>query len=347
MPGDADEQTDVYERHTGTTRLVSAGQFTGEGNHSGNGPYDAQLQGLSEDGTVAFLTTDEQLTVEDFDSLKDVYARLPTGTLLISRGNDSSVEEALAPPPPVLERTNPESPDVSTEPRVIGSEDESVESTAVVKLYTSLDCSGEPAATGTVEDLEEGIAISVESGAITKFTATAEAEGFVSACSAPPLEYRQQAPTPPGEEGEGGGESGGEEGGGGSGGGDSSPPASSPAPAPAPTKTHDGVAYVTPVTRITFGPAFKTRIRRPVFRFTDSTGQPDTRFICRVDRRRWKGCASPVRLKGLGHGRHVFRVKAVNAVGAWEVRPMKRKFKLVGASRRHLKHTRHQRRGRR
>ena len=344
VPGDADEQTDVYERRAGMTRLVSAGQFTGEGAHSGNGPYDAQLQGLSDDGTVAFLTTDEQLTVEDFDSLKDVYARLPTGTLLISRGNDSSIEEALAPPPPVLERTDPESPDLSTEPSVIGSEDEAVESTAVVKLYTSLDCSGEPAATGTVEELEEGIAVSVESDAVTKFTATAEAEGFVSACSAPPLEYRQEAAAPPAEEGEGGGGSGGGEGGGGSG-GDSSPPASTSAPAPAPTKTHDGVAYVTPLTRITFGPAFKTRIRRPVFRFTDSTGQPDTRFICRVDRRRWKGCASPIRLKGLGHGRHVFRVKAENAAGVWEARPQKRKFKLVGVGGRHRKHARHHRRG--
>ena len=234
----------------------------------------------------------------------------------------------------------------STEPSVIGSEDEAVESTAVVKLYTSLDCSGEPAATGTVEELEEGIAVSVESDAVTKFTATAEAEGFVSACSAPPLEYRQEAPTPPGEEGEGGGESGGGEGGGGSSGEGGRAPLRRPL-RPAPMKTHDGVAYVTPITRITFGPAFKTRIRRPVFRFTDSTGQPDTRFICRVDRRRWKGCASPVRLKGLGQWRHVFRVKAVNAVGLWEVRPKKRKFKLVGAGGRHRKHARHHRRGRR
>ncbi len=348
VPGDADEQTDVYERHAGATRLVSAGQFTGEGIHSGNGPYDAQLQSVSQDGTIAFLTTDEQLTSEDFDSLKDIYARLPTGTLLISRGNDSSVEEALAPPPPALERTDPESPGVSTEPSVIGSEEESVESTAVVKLYTSLDCSGEPIATGTVEELEAGIAVAVEAGAVTRFTATAEAEGFVSACSEPPLEYRQEAPAAPGE---GGGESGGggADGSGRSSGGGGAGPASTPAPAPspAPVPTHDGIAYVAPTTRITFGPAFKTRIRRPVFRFTDSTGQPGTRFICRVDRRRWKGCSSPTRLKGLGRGRHVFRVKAENAAGVWEARPSKRKFKLVGVGGRGRKHARHHRRGRR
>jgi len=356
VPGDADEQTDVYERRAGATRLVSAGQFTGEGAHSGNGPYDAQLQGLSEDGTVAFLTTDEQLTAEDFDSLRDVYARLPIGTLLVSRGNDSAVEEALAPPAPLLERTAPESPAASTEPAVIGSADEAVEPTASVKIYTTTDCSGEPAATGTVEELEAGIAVGVESGATTRIAATVEAEGFVSACSEPPLEYRQEAPAPPGEEeGGGSGGSGGEEAGsgdGGAGAGGSAPapspaPAPAPVPTPAPEPTHDGIAYVTPITRITFGPAFKTRIRRPVFRFTDSTGQPGTRFICRVDRRRWRHCRSPVRLKGLRRGRHVFRVKARNAAGTWEARPHRRRFKMVRGDGRHRKHTRHHKRGRR
>ena len=46
-----------------------------------------------------------------------------------------------------------------------------------------------------------------------------------------------------------------------------------------------GIAFVTPETQITFGPAFKTRKRRAVFRFVDATGQPGTRFVCKLDRR--------------------------------------------------------------
>jgi hypothetical protein len=100
------------------------------------------------------------------------------------------------------------------------------------------------------------------------------------------------------------------------------------------------------VSRITFGPAFKTRARRPVFRFVDATGQPGTSFICRLDRRRWRPCSSPLRLKHLRRGRHVLRVKAENAVGEWEQRPTKRAFKLVRRGG-HRRHGRHRRSGRR
>ena len=57
-----------------------------------------------------------------------------------------------------------------------------------------------------------------------------------------------------------------------------------------------------PRRRVTFGPSFKTRKRRPVFRFIDATGQPGTTFLCRVDKRRWKPCASPLKLPRLGRG---------------------------------------------
>jgi hypothetical protein len=202
---------------------------------------------------------------------------------------------------------------------VIGSEP--VEE-ASIKLYTTSDCSGEPVATGSAAELAEpGIAVSVAGGATTSFRATAEAEGFVSSCSGS-ISYRQETPAPPGEESGGGG---------GSGGGGSTP-ANAPAP-PAP-KTPKGDPYVTPVTRITFGPAFKTRAPHPVFRFTDSTGQPGTSFLCKVDRRAWKACSSPTRLTGLGRGRHVFEVRGVNAVGNAEAQPTSRSFKLVEAKRR-------------
>ncbi len=357
VDGDTDGRKDVYAGSSAATTWVSVGSINGNGNH------EARLDGASEEGALAFFTTKERLTDEDdFAGEEDVYSRgLPTGpTLLVSQGNDAELESKLAPPPPLLERTDPPSPAPLTEPKVIGSE---AEAAASIKLYETEDCSGEPVATGDAEELAEpGIAVSVESGATTVLRATAEAEGFVSACSGA-ISYKQEEATLPGEEsgggeepGGGGEESGGggsesgassttesgveESGGGGSGGGSTS--------SPAPTYG-GGQSYVAPATRITFGPAFKTRARRPVFRFTDSTGQPGTRFICRVDRARWRWCDSPVRLKHLRRGRHVFRVKARNAVGAWEARPTSRVFKLVrgGGNRNLRRHRHHSKRGRR
>jgi hypothetical protein len=84
-----------------------------------------------------------------------------------------------------------------------------------------------------------------------------------------------------------------------------------------------------PQTRITFGPASKTQTRRPVFRFTDATGQSGTEFRCRIDRRRWKGCSSPYRAQRLSPGAHAFSVKGTNS-GLSEIRPVARKFRVVG-----------------
>ena len=90
-----------------------------------------------------------------------------------------------------------------------------------------------------------------------------------------------------------------------------------------------GPEYLLPRTRITFAPASKTRSRNPVFRFTDSTGQTGTTFQCKVDRKQWRGCSSPLRLKRLGRGKHVLEIKATNAAGDVEPQPVKRAFKVV------------------
>ncbi|HEX6687587.1 MAG TPA: hypothetical protein VF085_02850, partial [Solirubrobacterales bacterium] len=136
---------------------------------------------------------------------------------------------------------------------------------------------------------------------------TAEAGGFVSQCSGS-VTYVQQ-----GKEGSGGG-------------GSSQPPKAKPAPDPGPLVL---LPFEIPRTRITFGPAFKTRMRRPVFRFTDATGQEGTKFVCKVDHGRWKSCGSPLKLKKLSRGKHSFGVKGVNAVGVWQEKPSKRRFKVV------------------
>lgn len=316
VDADADTQIDVYDRSGGGTALVSTGPI------NGNGPHGAQLQGASSDGAHAFFVTKERLTGEDdFAGEEDVYVRSASGTLLVSAENDPELD--LGPPPPQLQSTDPPSPGASTEPRIVGFE---AESAADIKIYTSPDCSGEPVATGSAEELADpGIAVTVAPGSTTAFRATAEAEGFASACSSP-LSYQQQNPTPPppppppgGGSGDGTGGSSGSGGGGaagGSGGGTGG-------------GSGGGLVYVTPATRITFAPASRTRARRPVFRFVDSTGQSGTRFRCRIDRRRWTGCKSPTKLKRLRPGRHVFRVRGINAAGEVERRPSKRVFRVV------------------
>jgi hypothetical protein len=306
-PGDRDEQTDVYER-TGATAQVSVGQLTGSGPYSGNGPFNAFFQGAAADGASVFLITAEQLTAEDSDTAEDVYMRSGGGTLLVSRGNDAELEAELAPPGPVLLGTDPESPGASNSPRIYGLEP--VE--ASIKLYTSANCSGEPTATGSAEELEEpGIVVTVETGSTTTFHAIAEAGGFVSPCSGEVI-YRQRD-----EESSGGG-----------GGGPLEKPKEKDPPALGPLIP---IRYEVPQTRITFGPAFKTRVRRPIFRFTDATEQAGTTFICKLDRHQWKPCTSPTKLRKLDRGKHAFRVKGANANGVWEAKPTKREFKLVGS----------------
>ena len=235
-------------------------------------------------------------------------------TRLVSQGNDPNLE--LGPEPPTLTGTNPASPGESTTPRVLGE----AAGGSSVKLYTSEDCSGEPVATGTAAELlSPGLTVSVAPNSLSTFRATAEAEGFVSACSQP-VAY-VQAPAGPG-------------------GGEGSevedvvenhegpfipkPISVETPPPPRPQQT-----YLTPRTRITFAPASKTRSRNPVFRFVDATGQAGTSFKCKVDRKAWRACSSPLRLKKLSRGKHVLAIEGVNGAGAVEPAPVKRRFEVV------------------
>jgi hypothetical protein len=308
---DEDTEADVYERSGAVTTRISSGAL------NGNGPFGAGLRGLSDDGSRVFFVTAERLAEGDLDpEEEDVYQHTSTGTLLVSTGN----AKPLGPAPPSQLKTVPASPNESLTPSIKGQAEEET----AIKIYTTSNCSGEPVATGSGEELAtSGIQVSVAEGSITAFRATAEAAGIVSACSNS-VSYKQEnqtppppPPPPPEEEGEtggtdDGGKTGGKKGGKGS---------------------RDGVEYVTPETQITFGPSFKTRKRRLVFRFTDATEQPGSSFYCRLDRRRWQGCSSPKLLKGLRLGRHVFRVKARNALGTWDPNPTKRAFRVVGARR--------------
>jgi hypothetical protein len=270
---------------------------------------DAILVDTSSDGLHVVFQTEERLVADDLDSEADVYERAYDSeagaevTRLVSTGNFSGLD--LGPDPPVLESTSPGSPGVPTEPAIIGK----AAGGSLIKIYPTSNCSGETVGAGTAEDLAAGgLRVKVPAGTTKTFWATAEAEGFTSLCSNP-ISYTQQEPsTQPLPTAGGGGSSVG---------------------IAKPVRKHDGVPYVKPLTKITFGPAARTRKRRPVFRFADTTGQPGTSFRCRVDRGRWEACGSPTKLKRLPFGRHVFRVKGVNAAGDWDERPASRSFKVV------------------
>lgn len=274
------------------------------------GNCGATFVGSSEDGLHVFFRTVERFTLEDGDNEADVYERFlgeePSEevTRLVSTGNDPNLD--LGPPPPVLTGTDPASPGSTTTPRIKG------ETTGwTVKIYSTEDCAGEPVATGTAAALlEPGLQVTVLPSSLTTFRATAEAEGFVSDCSQP-LAYQHLPDEPEGEAG------GGEE----TGGGVTVVKGTPLSPA--------GPKFVAPRTRITFAPAARTRSRSPVFRFTDSTGQDGTTFQCKVDRKAWRRCSSPLRLKRLSRGKHVLAIKGINGAGEVEPKPVKRAFKVV------------------
>lgn len=346
VPSDT-EAKNVYRRDlaTATTTLESPAGVCPLPGETG---CDATFSGASESGDRAFFVTARRLTASDVDSESDLYEQEGARTRLVSTGNSV----LLGPATPVLTGLVPGATGETLTPSVKGH----APAGAAIKVYPTSDCSGE-AVVGTAEELEgSGIQVSVAAGETTPLTATAtDGTGTTSDCSNV-LGYTQEVLAPPTEEGggseDGGGNGTGSGGSGGTGSAGTGSGGSNGAGSAGPGGTDGGsagsssggrggsgsgpggIAYVVPVTRITFGPAFKTRARRPAFQFVDATGQPGTTFICKLDRQRWKPCASPSRLKHLRRGRHVFQVKGRNAIGEWEERPTKRAFKLVGGGRR-------------
>lgn len=306
--GDPDTAADIYEVDGAVASLISTGPEAGKSSI----PAGLPAGGVSKDGSHVFFITEERVTEADLDAETDVYDRFAGGTRLASTGNSAPI----GPPTPSQLATEPGSPGSSLTPKIKGQSDPNT----AIKIYTTPDCSGAPVATGTSLQLGgSGIGVTVAAGSTTSFRATAtDLNGDTSPCSASVSYTHQETappppPPPPAEEGGSGGGTGGGGSSGGSGG----------------NKPKGGIVYVTPHTRITFAPASKTRARRPVLRFTDTTEQPGTTFKCKVDRGRWKGCTSPVKLQKLTLGRHVFQVKGINAIGTLEPAPVKRSFKVV------------------
>lgn len=320
---DLDSNPDIYgwDEGVGPT-LVSTGP------EGGNDVFVSHLSAVAEDAGHVFFTTRERLTADDdFATETDVYDRTPTETFLVSVGN--SAELQLGPPAPSLTGTNPGSPNVATEPRILGQ----AEGGTSIKVYPTADCSGAPAGIGTAAELKTtGVKVVVKADSTTTFHATAtSSSGDTSSCSGSSITYVQQDAVPPPPAEEGGSSGGGGSSPSGGGGIASTETTGSPKPGDTPAVIKIGnFLYVAPLTRITVGPLAKTRSRRPVFQFVDATEQPNTKFLCRVDRKPWKPCSSPYRTKWLSLHKHAFAVKGESFAGQWEQHPVVRKFKVVG-----------------
>ena len=104
------------------------------------------------------------------------------------------VGDSTPPPAPTLSATDPASPANHNAPRVHGS----AESLADVRLYTTADCSGTPAGSGSATQLaSSGIPTSVPDDASSEIRATAtDRADNVSPCSAP-LTYVEDSLPPP------------------------------------------------------------------------------------------------------------------------------------------------------
>ncbi|HEX7245719.1 MAG TPA: hypothetical protein VF245_09160 [Solirubrobacterales bacterium] len=91
------------------------------------------------------------------------------------------------------------------------------------------------------------------------------------------------------------------------------------APSPAPTQ-------VVPETTILAGPKARTRDRTPTFRFRSD--QASATFQCKLDRKPFKGCRSPLTTARLAYGSHSLRVRAALA-GAVDSSPARLDFTVV------------------
>ena len=85
-----------------------------------------------------------------------------------------------------------------------------------------------------------------------------------------------------------------------------------------------GILACVPRTRIT---RFKLRKRRAKIWFAAAGTQEAVTFRCRLDRRRWRPCASPVVYKRLKPRRHVIKVRAFSPIASDQT-PAKRKFRV-------------------
>jgi hypothetical protein len=79
--------------------------------------------------------------------------------------------------------------------------------------------------------------------------------------------------------------------------------------------------------RVGAGPHAGQHQCTPTFRFTSS--EPESRFECKLDGKRFRSCASPLTTKRLALGAHRFQVRAVGHDGAKDLTPASCRFRVI------------------
>ncbi len=83
-----------------------------------------------------------------------------------------------------------------------------------------------------------------------------------------------------------------------------------------------------PKTTITKGAP--NRIKRSKVKFKFESNEAGSTFECKVDKKPFKPCESPKKVKRLDQGKHKFKVRATDPAGNVDPTPDKDKFKVVG-----------------
>lgn len=104
------------------------------------------------------------------------------------------------------------------------------------------------------------------------------------------------------------------------------PPGGSPPPGTPPPGSGSGSGDTkAPQTKITKRPRNRVRAATVAYRFKSS--EKGSTFKCRVDRKRFRGCRSPLKLKHLKRGNHRFAVRATDRAGNTDKTPATDSFK--------------------
>ena len=73
----------------------------------------------------------------------------------------------------------------------------------------------------------------------------------------------------------------------------------------------------------------KKKLKRRKARYEFSSNEAGSSFECKLDRKPFKPCSSPLVLKRLKAGRHRFQVRATDAAGNADLTPARHAFKVI------------------
>jgi hypothetical protein len=100
-----------------------------------------------------------------------------------------------------------------------------------------------------------------------------------------------------------------------------------PPPVPTPTVTPSPTPPDTTPPRTSLRrPKLNHRKRKATFRF--AAGESGAKFLCKIDRKKYKPCRSPKVYRNLKPGKHVFRVKARDRAGNVDRTPVVKRFRI-------------------